>query len=272
MKSAALLSLVAAVAAVPCASGHANYPTTTIAGIEVVDTQLVRDALSLIKNSGLNDYVVKHQIRSWLYGAQQLNNNATLKSIVDPEAQAVTILLHDLGWDMSPDSPWTTKENRFEVDSANGARNFVQGHPDGKKWSAVKVQQMWDAIALQGAYSLAKAKEPLVWGSIQGIANDYRGAGPFGINQTIVDQVVAAYPNDDLLYGTNETFKWFCEYKPETTYGNFSPLTNFPFRTLENSMLTSSLIDTWVENWGNYFVPGYNSTGYRAVDQFRSVF
>ncbi|KAI0489591.1 hypothetical protein F4859DRAFT_157965 [Xylaria cf. heliscus] len=247
MKAATLLSLAGAAtaAAVPCTP---NYPTTTIAGIEVVDTQIVRDALSLIKNSGLNDYVVKHQIRSWLYGAQQLNNNATLKSLVDPEAQAITILLHDLGWDMSPDSPWTTKEDRFEVDSANGARNFVRGHPDGKKWSETKVQQMWDAIALQGAYGLASHKEPLVWGSIQGIAVDYRGAGVFGINQTIVDQVVAAFPNDDLLTGTNETFKWFCEYKPETTY------------------------DTWVEGWGTYFVPGYDATGHRQVDQFRTVF
>ncbi|KAI0443289.1 hypothetical protein F4803DRAFT_561671 [Xylaria telfairii] len=245
MKFAALLSLVAAAVAVPCTK---NYPTTTIAGVEVVDTQLVRDALSLIKNSGLKDYVVKHQIRSWLYGAQQLNNNATLKSIVDPEAQAITILLHDLGWDMTPNSPWTTKEDRFEVDSANAARNFVQGHPDGKKWSKAKVQQMWDAIALQGAYGLASHKEPLVWGSIQGIAVDYRGAGVFGINQTIVDQVVAEFPNDDLLTGTNETFKWFCEYKPETTY------------------------DTWVEGWGTYFVPGYDATGHRQVDQFRTVF
>ncbi|KAI0450159.1 hypothetical protein F5B21DRAFT_492250 [Xylaria acuta] len=245
MKPAALLSLVAAAVAVPCTP---NYPTTTIAGVEVVDTQIVRDALSLIKNSGLKDYVVKHQIRSWLYGAQQLNNNATLKSIVDPEAQAITILLHDLGWDMSPDSPWFTTENRFEVDSANGARSFVQGHPDGKKWSKAKVQQMWDAIALQGAYGLASHKEPLVWGSIQGIAVDYRGAGVFGINQTIVDQVVAAFPNDDLLTGTNETFKWFCETKPETTY------------------------DTWVEGWGTYFVPGYDATGHRQVDQFRTVF
>lgn len=244
MKAAVLLSLAASATAA-CVP---KYPTTTIAGIEVVDTQLVRDALSLIKNSGLKDYVVKHQIRSWLYGAQQLNNNATLKSIVDPEAQAITILLHDLGWDQSPDSAWTTKELRFEVDSANGARNFVQNHPDGKKWSKTKVQQMWDAIALQGAYGLASQKEPLVWGSIQGIAVDYRGAGVFGINQTIIDQVVAEFPNDDLLTGTNETFKWFCEYKPETTY------------------------DTWVEGWGTYFVEGYDATGHRQIDQFRTVF
>ncbi|KAI0531813.1 hypothetical protein GGR58DRAFT_215039 [Xylaria digitata] len=249
MKAATILSLVAAAAAVPCSgSGSPKYPTTTIAGIEVVDTQLVRDALSLIKNSGLNDYVVKHQIRSWLFGAQQLNNNATLKSIVDPEAQAVTILLHDLGWDMSPDSPFTTKEYRFEVDSANAARKFVQEHPGGKKWSTAKVQQMWDAIALQGAYSIAASKEPLVWGSINGIANDYRGPGVFGINETIYNQIVAEFPNDDLLYGTNETFKWFCEYKPETTY------------------------DTWVEGWGTYFVEGYDATGHRQVDQFRTVF
>ncbi|KAI1821087.1 hypothetical protein F4861DRAFT_486395 [Xylaria intraflava] len=246
MKSAILLPFLAAVAAAkPCSStGIPKYPTRTLAGIEVVDTQLVRDAISLINSSGLHDYVVKHQIRSWLYGAQQLNNNETLKTIIDPEAQAVTCLLHDLGWDMSPNSSWTTKENRFEVDSANGARTFVRSHPEGKKWSETKVQQMWDAITLQGAYGIASHKEPLVWGSINGIAVDYQGAGAFGINQTIIDQVTAVFPDDDLLVGTNDTFKWFCETKADTTY------------------------DTWVEPWGTLFVDGYNATGHRQVDRF----
>lgn len=189
----------------------------------------------------------------------------------------VTILLHDLGWDMSPDSPWTTMENRFEVDSANGARAFVQSHPAGKKWSKAKVQQMWDAIALQGAYGIASHKEPLVWGSIQGIAVDYRGAGVFGINQTIVDQVVAEFPNDDLLTGTNETFKWFCETKPETTYGRFfspclPPLSSRAVSYYDVLTTFPLVTDTWVEGWGTYFVPGYDATGHRQVDQFRTVF
>ncbi|KAI1435045.1 hypothetical protein GGR50DRAFT_687296 [Xylaria sp. CBS 124048] len=246
MKSTALLGLLlaATVAASPCTSSPPKYPTTTIAGIEVVDTQLVRDAVKLITNSSLHTYAVKHQIRSWLYGAQQLNNNATLKALVDPEAQAITALLHDLGWDMSTGSPWTTKTARFEVDSANGAVNFVRNHPHGKNWSEYKLQQMWDAIVLQGAYSIAAYKEPLVATAVQGIAVDYQGAGAYGINQTIIDQVTAAYPDDDLLYGTNETFKWFCEYKPDTTY------------------------DTWMEPWGTLFIPGYNATGHRSVDSF----
>ncbi|KAK5628188.1 hypothetical protein RRF57_003903 [Xylaria bambusicola] len=269
MKAAVLLSLVTAAAAGGCKNW--NYPTTTIAGIEVVDTQIVRDALSLIKNSGLKDYVVKHQIRSWLFGAQQLNNNATLKSIVDPQAQAITILLHDLGWDQSADSPWTTKDLRFEVDSANGMRNFVRNHPDGKQISERKLQQMWDAIALQGAYGLASQKEPLVWGSINGIANDYEDPvssastrpsttrssrssllshRPCILSTQILFLTLSVTISNstDLLTGTNETFKWFCETKPETTY------------------------DTWVEGWGTYFVEGYDATGHRQVDQFRTVF
>ncbi|KAJ8129478.1 hypothetical protein O1611_g4153 [Lasiodiplodia mahajangana] len=82
-----------------CPAG--TLPTTVIAGVEVVDTQIVRDAHELVKAFiPLQSYLYNHVVRTWLLGAAALNNNATLKAEVDLELHAVGSLLHDLGWDL----------------------------------------------------------------------------------------------------------------------------------------------------------------------------
>ncbi|KAJ8128211.1 hypothetical protein O1611_g5426 [Lasiodiplodia mahajangana] len=113
MKFSGLISSLAVASTVVAASvpkktgSKCNLPTTKIANIEVVDTPLVREAMELIKAFiPLQPYLYNHLMRSWLFGAAALNNNATLKATVDLEVQAVGAMLHDLGWDMRPNSPW----------------------------------------------------------------------------------------------------------------------------------------------------------------------
>lgn len=78
-------------------SNHGHLPTTVIAGVEVVDTQIVRDAHELIKQ--FPDFLYFHSVRTWLLGAAVINANETLKASVDLEAHALGTILHDLGWD-----------------------------------------------------------------------------------------------------------------------------------------------------------------------------
>lgn len=93
---------------------------TKIAGVEVIDTQIVRDAQAMIKQ--FPDYLYSHQMRSWLFGAAMINANETLRRCVDLEVHAIATMLHDLGWDMTPGSRWVSADKRFEVDGAIGAR------------------------------------------------------------------------------------------------------------------------------------------------------
>lgn len=94
------LAAASAVVAAPKKCVRGELPTTTIAGVEVVDTQLVRDAHELVKEFiPLQPYLYNHVVRTWLLGAAALNNNATLKAEVDLELHAVGSLLHDLAWD-----------------------------------------------------------------------------------------------------------------------------------------------------------------------------
>ncbi|KAI1495628.1 hypothetical protein F5X99DRAFT_402889 [Biscogniauxia marginata] len=239
---ASLLPFAVAVSAKPSWSrSKAKFPTTTIAGVEVVDTQIVRDAQAVIRN--MTDYLYKHQMRSWLFGAAMFNANETLKSQVDLEVHAVATMLHDLGWDMTPGSPWVTLDHRFEVDGAIGSRNFIRAHPDGKYWDEGRVQLVWDGIALHGTSSISEYKETDVANIVRSIGLDYTGPN-YGVTQEVYDGIVAEFPNDDLISGTNETFVWFCETKAAVTY------------------------DTWLQPWGDAFVEGYSAVGHRAVDMY----
>jgi hypothetical protein len=74
-----------------------KLPTTTFAGVEVVDTQLVRDARKTIEKFA--PFLYKHSMRTWVFGAAAINANKTLKASLDLELHAVTCILHDLGWD-----------------------------------------------------------------------------------------------------------------------------------------------------------------------------
>lgn len=74
-----------------------RYPTRELAGITVIDTPLVRSAQAFaLAHSSSTTY--NHVMRSWLFGALMVKNNATLQRTIDLEIQAVSALLHDLGW------------------------------------------------------------------------------------------------------------------------------------------------------------------------------
>ncbi len=132
MKFFSLLAWGTAVTAVAC-----TKRTTKIAGVEVIDTQIVRDAQALIRQ--FPDFLYWHQMRSWVFGAAMIAANETLRNTVDLEVHAVATMLHDLGWDMTPGSRWVSQDKRFEVDGAIGARTWLSEHPIGKNVSILGV-------------------------------------------------------------------------------------------------------------------------------------
>lgn len=73
------------------------HRTTKLFGVEVIDTDMVRDARATI--SKFDGFLYKHSMRTWLFGAAAINANETLKKSVDLELHAISTILHDLGWD-----------------------------------------------------------------------------------------------------------------------------------------------------------------------------
>lgn len=213
-----LTSLLTLASALTSASALGFQRTTHIAGVEVIDTQIVRDVQATIKQ--FPNYLYSHQMRSWLFGAAMINANETLKREIDLEAHAVATMLHDLGWDMTPGSRWVSTDKRFEVDGAIGARTWLSEHPIGRFWPKDRVRKVFQAIALHGSGSIVSYFELEESVIVNSIGLDYRGPG-LGVTADVYNRIAKEFPQTELLSGTNETFTWFARTKPATTYGEF---------------------------------------------------
>src|SRR5437879_9495986 len=97
-----------------------KMPKTTqvkYAGIEVVDTQLIRDAVEFARSIH-EPFLYNHVMRSWLFAVVL---GEKMKAAPDPELVAAAALLHDIGL-----TEKYVAEARFEVDGANAARSFFK--------------------------------------------------------------------------------------------------------------------------------------------------
>ncbi|KAI0203392.1 hypothetical protein F4808DRAFT_43393 [Astrocystis sublimbata] len=238
-----VLSLGAAALAAPKSFGGKKLPMTTFAGVEVVDTQLVRDAHALIKK--FPDFLYWHSARTWLLGAAVINANETLKASVDLEAHAIGTILHDLGWDMSKDSPWVSKDRRFEVDGALGAVQFIKSHPSycASTWTPARLERVFDGIALHGTVGIHEYKNIDTMWITESIGYDGVNFQPPIVPPAKFDSIVAELPKDNFQKGAIDTFSWMCATKAESTY------------------------NTFVQDFGTAYIEGYNATGHRSFDR-----
>jgi hypothetical protein len=198
-----------------------KYPMQNIAGVDVIDTPLVRDAQSFALAHSTHS-VYNHMMRSWLLGAIVVNANATLRDTVDLEVQALASILHDLGLDPTKDSPIVSPDKRFEVDGATAARNFVQTHEDGQSWSEVRLQLLWDSIALHATFGIADYKQPEVELVSEGAVTDFLGPQP-GITSEEFNALLEVFPREDFETAFNTSMIRICRSKPNTTYGERRP-------------------------------------------------
>ncbi len=178
-----------------------------LAGIKVVDTPLVHDAMELARNSS-EPYLFNHVMRSWLF-AVVIAEDA--KPAPDPELLAVSGILHDLGL-----TDRYAAQERFEVDGANAARSFLKerGIPPHQ------IQLVWDAIALHTTRSIALHKEPEVTVIHSGIAIDVIGAGLDLIPQDKVRAILSEFPRLSMKTQFQECLCGVVRRKPATSYDN----------------------------------------------------
>src|ERR1700677_2780431 len=177
------------------------------AGIKVPDTALVHDAIDLSR-SLLEPFLFNHVMRSWLFGIL-LSEAAEVAP--DAELLAVAAILHDLGL-----TERYTAENRFEVDGANAAREFLKE----RGISAQQTQLVWDAIALHTTPTLALHKEPEVAMTHSGIAVDVLGAGLDRIPPDKQGAILAEFPRLALKNRFKDCLCNIVRRKPESTFDN----------------------------------------------------
>lgn len=178
------------------------------AGIKVVDTPLVKDAIELARSLS-EPYLFNHVMRSWLFGVV-IAEGATPSP--DPELVALACILHDLGL-----TDRYFAEERFEVDSANAARSFLKE----RGLHAQQIQLVWDAIALHSTRSIALHKQPEVATTHAGIAVDVIGAGLEVIPKETAGRILAEFPRVSMKMQFQKCLCDVVRRKPATSYDNF---------------------------------------------------
>jgi hypothetical protein len=146
----------------------------------------------------------------YLFGALAgLRKNLTF----DPELLYVGAMFHDIGLT----STYSSTTERFEVDGANAAREFLLKHQIARE----AVDVVWDAIALHTTPGIPKHKKPEVALVTAGVEMDVLGLAFAEFGDEQCEQIVAAHPRGDhFKERIIQAFFDGIKHKPQTTFGN----------------------------------------------------
>ncbi|MCK1419737.1 HD domain-containing protein [Bradyrhizobium sp. 182] len=173
----------------------------------IPDSVLAKEATDILRENS-TDLLFNHSIRVYLFAAEQGHQR---KLRFDPELLYIAAAFHDLGLIKKFSSP----DERFEVDGANAARQFLSTHniPEDQ------VQTVWEAIALHTTPGIPKYMRPEVALLNSGVLLDVIGVGFDQFPADVLQEIIARYPRTNFKNGfIQEYFAGFA-HKPATTYG-----------------------------------------------------
>jgi hypothetical protein len=181
----------------------------TIDGIAIPDSKLCREITELARDTQ-SDMLFNHSSRVYCFGAlagvrRELN--------FDRELLYAGAMFHDSG--LLPQ--FRSAAERFEVDGANAAREFLKA----RGIVASDIELVWLSIALHTSRGIPGHLHPIIALVTVGVVMDVVGIGYDDFPAGQRDAVIGAYPRaasfeDDLI----QAFYDGIRDKPETTFGN----------------------------------------------------
>jgi HD domain len=178
------------------------------AGVTVPDTKLARAATELIRDL-TTDLVYHHSRRVYWWGSLQGRNRGLS---FDPELLYIGAMFHDVGLN----EEFRGSARRFEIDSADQARRFLQGHDVPED----SIRRVWTAIALHTTPGIPEFMEPEVALVTAGVEYDVLGIGYNDISGPDRDAITALHPRPGFKRQILQAFTKGIAPKPETTFGN----------------------------------------------------
>lgn len=173
----------------------------------IPDSLLAKEATDLLREHS-TDLLFNHSIRVYLFAAEQGRQQ---KLRFDPELLYVAAAFHDFGLIKKFSSP----DERFEVDGANAAHQFLTAHNVPEE----QVQTAWAAIALHTTPGVTQYMRPEVALLFSGVGLDVLGKGFDQFPSGLREKIVAKYPRKHFREGfIQEYFAGFA-HKPATTFG-----------------------------------------------------
>jgi hypothetical protein len=127
--------------------------------------------------------VANHSIRSYLF-ARLLAEHEGMRGEIDERLLFAATVLHDAGLRTT-----VTSKDRFEVDGADRAAEFLRAHAFGAR----EIDVVWEAIALHTSPGIAERRGPVAMLTRAGIGIDFgQNAGVVGDEQA--RRIHDAYP------------------------------------------------------------------------------
>src|SRR5271155_5245629 len=173
----------------------------------VPDTQLTREATGLLHEFS-TPLLFNHSHRVFFW-ANELGRQTG--QTFDDELLFVCAAFHDLGLLKK----FSSADDRFEVDSANAVRQFLERH----EVAASRIQVAWDAISLHTTPGIAAYKPLEVELLYNGVGLDVLGIGYERFREALKKREVAGYPRGVLKQQFARAFLGGFEHKTQTTEG-----------------------------------------------------
>jgi HD domain len=209
----------------------------TIAGIAIPDTELVREITAYIRDAE-DDLLFDHSRRVFLFGALQGRRRGLEPNL---ELLYAGAMFHDLGLT----ERYRSSTLRFEVDSANAAREFLLEH-DVDEADADKV---WLGIALHTTPGIPEFLAPEVALVTAGVETDVLGIDRDELSPDALAAVTAAHPRPDFKQRILAAFNDGMKHRPHSTFGtvNDDVLAHFDPSFVRDNFVDIILGNTWPE-------------------------
>ena len=181
----------------------------TIEGISVPDSKLCKEITELVRGSE-SELLFNHSSRVYYFGAL---TGLRRRLQFDRELLYAGAMFHDMG--LTPRH--SSQTERFEVDGANTARDFLKVHNIAQS----DIDLVWTAIALHTTPGIPVHMHPVIALVTAGVEMDVLGIAYEDFPDAQRKAVVAAYPRtshfkEDII----QTFYDGIKHKPDTTFGN----------------------------------------------------
>jgi hypothetical protein len=180
-----------------------------VSGIKVPDSKLSQTITEFIRDTE-STLLFNHSSRVYYFGAIA-GQRRGLK--FDAELLYAGAMFHDIG--LVP--AYSSDADRFEVDGANAARDFLRR----QNISEHDIDHVWTAIALHTTPGIPQYMHPVVALLTAGVEMDVLGIDYASFDDSDRNAIVQEFPRtahfkEDILQAFYDGIK----HKPETTFGN----------------------------------------------------
>ena len=189
--------------------GRETAVSPMVEGVAIPDSNLAREITEVVRDT-VTPLLFHHSSRVYYFGALA-GKHRRLK--FDPELLYAGAMFHDMGLTARHSSP----NERFEVDGANAARDFLRGHGV----SDAEIDTVWTAIALHTTPGIPQHMHPIIALVTAGVELDVLGLAYREYSDIEREAVVKAHPRTEhLKEDIIQAFYDGIRRKPDTTFGN----------------------------------------------------